>query len=677
METPHFPFEMGEAVDEGLELVRWPQKTGNFYLPHLSVHSLPAAFSVVGTGKHRLVRLLTRRRIHLDLIKRLDPLLAVARAARRPPVERRASEGSDLADRLAYLNLLSGKAKLPPPSPSLPSKSLPNDSAPLEHLRQSAESSRSSERGLYLHGPGGLGKSHAAYSLAAHYRRLIADTRVVYLAHAAEGWGEGDKASDLHRLLDELEGSFHRDPPVVRELNRLRKMMALGTSPHITVGCLPFLWERIDAYSRGQGLAILWVYDHWDTAKADAGILPTAARYFLAHPSHVTVVVGRMPQAPEGLALPVVAFTSFGPGFTVSEARTYLQIPPGRTVNLALNWPLTTEQWRTLTSYTNLVPGELRWMNKFRAAAAKGEPFSTWFPDWLAIRRAELLANHLAFLATRSAGQLEAFHRVVSMFTQTGQIPATTSATALDSAVMSLTPPNLPATAVPSATLQFIHPLAETVITNLHREADPGLPAVAHYILHADFLTTTKGTVAEKYVHWCLQHYRRFTFPCVRLGFGPTSQPTTLVIQSDACEVTTLRTLADLAPYCRQHRRSSPSSDRSTVFLPQASNFPKFDWAVWHAPTARLYLCQMKAGKEVQRYITKLTADDVMEWSKETGVKYDDIRVVWVVARDMFELLQGKRFQGKDGRYPIQRQYVTSFQDNPDWPALNELQRYE
>ncbi|KAJ1971279.1 hypothetical protein H4R33_007191, partial [Dimargaris cristalligena] len=165
-------------------------------------------------------------------------------------------------------------------------------------------------------------------------------------------------------------------------------------------------------------------------------------------------------------------------------------------------------------------------------------------------------------------------------------------------------------------TLRYLHPLAKRAIGQAERShKHAGLAEVALQVMQHDFLTTTKGTVSEKYVLARLRETRAYDFTCVQLlgSSGFMGRQSTVFAATD-CDIRTLNGPEDLH-LSDPARPSKVSRTESIIYLPQRANFPKFDWVIWHQPTRQLLLCQMKAGKEVARYINTLVHADLEPWA--------------------------------------------------------------
>ncbi|RKP33238.1 hypothetical protein BJ085DRAFT_39821 [Dimargaris cristalligena] len=687
------PHEVGQTIDEGLAVITWPDPSGPQFLPQITIHPLPVEFHQLQYQGYAVVPLLYRPQLVKPLLKFMDQYLEA------PPVtvnDTHVSAGSDdeLAAKLQYLTLLSSR-KL---GAALKQR-------PQNKIRPAATNNRNphypSPAVIGVFGPTGIGKSHLMYMAAAQIRRRYPHSRVVYSPHNIT---PSQPTEDLIRWVDEIEATFHLDLPIVRHCMRLRRLVGLGSQGDLLYECLGEFLEAIVTYSQTKRLVPVWVYDQCDQWPIGLGEYRRFALQYLARTlgGGVTIVAGHQ-EPVETLSCSVqYDIPEADYGFTLAEARLWWQM---YRTTLAVHWAgfgPTREQWQLMEDRVRLVPGEITRILQHLEMAGSAAPadaggsnvantiitattikshgqFTAWLDQYFKRHTQALIQKHGAH--TRCLSEEERLQLRALILEEPYNWITPLSGRILNLGLMYMAGDRKsPLTTLSERppTLRYLHPLAKRAIGQAERShKHAGLAEVALQVMKHDFLTTTKGTVSEKYVLARLRETRAYDLMCIQLlgSSGFMGRQSTVFAATD-CDIRTLNGPEDLH-LSDPARPSKVSRTGSIIYLPQRANFPKFDWVIWHQPTRQLLLCQMKAGKEVARYINTLVHADLEPWATAAGLKVSQVVVVWVVARDVYSALRCRRFHFKSERVPLEQQWVMSFQDNPHWPGLRSFDRFE
>ncbi|KAJ1966050.1 hypothetical protein IWQ62_002521 [Dispira parvispora] len=688
------PYELGEISQQGLQVVQWQDSPTQLCLPRLSFAALPSTFVSEGSDQYMVVRMISRPTMWKPLVDRIDTLVRHCR--RYTTLRSQVLRPSQAQQRHAnFISLLSGLTLDDAPQDQV-------DKSPVElpPSRPEGSSSPSTPRtglGLRVVAPAGTGKSHLLYTLVAYYRKHSPTTiRTVYLGPASPS--QGANAADLVAwLVNEVAVAYHADDTILRGVNRLRRLVALEASLDILKEYWDEWLDDLGAFNRQHGLVTLWICDTegdggLNHSVSDSSNSPLTWLYSTlpqGDSSHVVVLATRESYSPVSLPLQLYYLPVEQWRFTTVEGRLFWSLVSETCKNASpMGLTFTEKQWKTIRAHVGSHPEELRLLyhslRRNPTMSTKGGKES--LRDAFEKRLGEWLTHYAAQREATMAHQYQVFYASCDesnrallgcwMTCNLAQRPCQALVpTRWDSRWMGLVPNCIESQTDSPFTLHGVSHLAERAVGLVHTKYSPDLASVTRYIMTADFLTTTKGTVSEHYVHQTLRAQQEYHFNCVDL-----SQKHPMVWQARNCEVQRLlspRQLLDHITRIMARKRHPKKSAPTVIYFPASSNFPKFDWIIWDGPHNQLLLFQMKAGKEVSRHINHLERSDVDIWTRPGLVGIAQTRVIWVVAEDIYTNFQKRTFKERPGNYPLDQQYMTSFQNNPLWPALRTLGRFE
>ncbi|KAJ1982667.1 hypothetical protein H4R35_000190 [Dimargaris xerosporica] len=641
------PSDLGDAIDAGLEAIQWPKSAAGFYLPRLTYNELGDGFAVQGVHEYQLVRCLPRPALLQPLLR----LVYEAAGSFQSPMTTRCTQDSPAKQRAQFISTLK--------------------QSPLRTLPASVASPKATTlarpptppKAVWVHGPRGIGKSHLLYLAAAQIRKAQPTWRVVYVDFGCSGDQSAAQQNPWHladRMANQIEVTYYADEPVVRQVYRLRRLLELEPSQALLGDALHNLFTAIDQHCHETQLTPIWVLDHMRTNE----LFPQDPAYhlvkFLAttcrHPVVYSLSWHTAPRAPLPLfCCPFMVHAAF----TRAEARRWVQLQLGP---LKARFWLRKDDWELLQAYTSMHPSELcaLWQHcvaTYPTALTENHhvlPAPEWH-TFVQTRQHTLFQEHKAFYQALSADSQR--HLRILVTTNAGSDKGLAADT-LDRRVMFLDQ-----AADPVKPVRFVHRMAEQAVGSFHAHQDPDMAWVTRYVMQADFLTTTKGTVSERYVHWVFRQQQRYMFTATSLAREHAQE----TWNSKHCQVQVLRQATDLGAL----------GANSIIYLPQSSNFPKFDWAIWHSAQQLLLLFQMKVGREVRRYINALSNEDVAPWAAASGLAGCQIRIVWLVASDTQTAILRSPLKPQPEHVSLTQQYVSSFQDNPLFSALQDLGRFE
>ncbi|KAJ1984114.1 hypothetical protein H4R34_000867 [Dimargaris verticillata] len=641
------PSDLGDVIDAGLQALQWPKSGVGLYLPRLTYEDLGGSFAVQGVHEYQLVRCLARPRL-------LQPLLHLVYDAAKSfqiPKTTRRTQDSPAKQRAQFISTLKQSPLQTLPAPV----ARPDSATPVGSLTP--------PEAVWVHGPRGIGKSHLLYLAAAHIRKTQPAWRVVYVDFQCSGEPSTAQQSPWHlvdRLANQIEVTYYADEPVVRQVYRLRRLLELEPSQALLSDALHNLFMTIDQHCRETQLTPMWVLDHMRTNEL-----------FPQEPAcHLVKLLATTCRHPVVYSLgwhdfPFAQLLSVGhrfmvcAGFTRTDARRWVQLQLGP--QSARSW-LSKDDWELLQAYTGMHPSELcaLWQHciSTRPTVLTDDHQALPAPEWhtfVQTRQHTLFQEHKVFYQALSADNQR--HLRILVTNNLGSDKSLAVDT-LDHRIMFLDH-----TADSVQPLRFVHRMAEQAVGSFHAHQDPDMAWVTRYVMQADFLTTTKGTVSERYVHWVFRQQQRYAFTATSLDAGHAQE----TWKTKHCQVQVLRHATDLGQL----------GANSTIYLPQSSNFPKFDWAIWHGPQQQLLLFQMKVGREVRRYISALSNEDVAPWATAGGLANSQIRIVWLVALDTQAIILRTPLKSRPDHVSLTQQYVSSFQDNPYFSALHDLGRFE
>ncbi|KAJ1657041.1 hypothetical protein IWQ61_003494 [Dispira simplex] len=688
------PYELGEISQQGLQVIRWQDSPAQLCLPRLSFAVPPSTFVSEGSDQYMIVRLISRPTVWKPLVDKIDTLV------------RHCQRFTSLSNQVLHLDqaqqrhdnfifLLSGltldevsREQVVKPRVELPPSRPGGSSSP---------PTPRSRLGLQVVAPAGTGKSHLLYSLVAYYRKNSSTTvRTVYLGPTTQP--QGVNFADLVTwLVNEVAVAYYADDPILRGVNRLHRLVALEASLNI----LKEYWKEwlrdLGTFNRQHGLVTLWICDTEsgsgpNGSGCDNSNSPLTWLYATlprSESSHVVVLATREPFSPISLPLQLCYLPVDQWRFSRAEARLFWSLITsacGDTPPMGLT--LTERQWKIIHVHVGSRPEELRLLHhdlqrnsttstksgKENLRGAREKRLEEWLINYVAQREAAVAHQYQGFYADCNERNRMLLGCWVAC--NLAQRPCQALLpTRWDSRWMGLVPNCIELRADSPCTLHGVSPLAERAMGLVHTEHNLDLASVTRYIMTANFLTTTKGTVSEHYVHQTLRTHQEYHFKCVDLV-----RKHSLVWQARNCAIQSLLNPRQLLNHISQGLNQVGHPEKSApsvIYFPASSNFPKFDWVIWDGSQSQLLLFQMKAGKEVSRHINHLERTDVNIWTRPGLVSLAQTRVIWVVAEDIYTSFQKRTFKDRPGNYPLAQQYVTSFQSNLLWPALRTLGRFE
>ncbi|CAI2198239.1 13293_t:CDS:2, partial [Funneliformis geosporum] len=488
-------------------------------------------------------------------------------------------------------------------------------------------------RGLYIHGPSGLGKSYSLYYVVSQLRLKSDECRVTYI-NSCDVWWNTHQTEPYEYLLKELICTFNKDELPTKSIVEWVEFVMKSRVPDRKELFLLFLKE-LTTFVISKDLYWIWIFDQHN-----------ALYKYNALYKFPFVIVKSLGPTLQDNGLIIISASANNEVFPKEfNSWKQLNLYGGYCDEEFNEWcklynyyidgdPEVKSQLDAIKFWTGAYPLELDMWHQ-----TPGDNLSEKTQNYLEIRIKAIELNHQTYRESLSIERKLSLSQCV--YSMILQITPPQITYGMDRQLMYIDTASVwegqnKDKEVKVKTIIAIHPLAKLAIIYGHnKEIINGIQMVASTVLQSSAYTNdAKGRVAELYIITEMAIKRLFEFKC--RNFSRTkSVKFDQKVQFD----NVIRFTNNDVPI----HLNNFNIDQTTFFIPESPTYPFVDCLLWDSHDEILFAFQITVSKlekhadSAKNFLTRNNNSTLKKWATLCDINESNIFFIWIAPDDVVE----------------------------------------